>query len=466
MIYFRTFKPREYNNIDLLLKFLQEVDNLFIQPISQRVDLLEYSNKITEKAYLFIAFKDNNPIGLIAAYCNKYDYSYLSLIAIKNQYQGIGLAGKLMNMLIDLCAKQKSKSIKLECSIELIPFYNKYDFSIFERFIRNGIEKVNMKKIFDCKIYNFPFEETIIDFLPNISKDLKNDIYVKRDDLFPVAQGGNKVRKLQYILYKAQSESANAIVTAGDINSNHNRATALMGAKLGMKVKLIVHNDNPSLEAYSMNLFLSRLSGAEVIYCSKNDVSQVMENAMDDFEKNGYKPYYIWEGGHCLEGSYAYYDAVERLSKTIDFAPDFVFFASGTGTTHAGLHVGFKKLFPETKVYGISIAREKDRGVCEIYKSIEELEQYLGISFTKKEDILFDDTFVGKSYESIENDVANTIKNVALKEGLILDPTYSGKAFNGMINIINENKNIFENKKILFWNTGGIFNLLTNKDKI
>ncbi len=313
---------------------------------------------------------------------------------------------------------------------------------------------------------HFDFTETHVEYLKNISVDFNCNIVVKRDDLFPIAQGGNKARKLQYILYKAKSEGANAIVTAGDINSNHNRATALMGAKLGMKVKLIVHNDNPSLETYSMNMFLSRLSGAEIIYCSKNDVSHVMDNAMNNFVKLGYNPYYIWGGGHCLEGSYAYYDAVERLSKTIDFTPDFVFFASGTGTTHAGLHVGFRKLFPETKVYGVSIARAKDRGVDEIFKSIEELEQYLGISFTKKEDILFDDTFIGKSYESIENDVANTIKNVALKEGLILDPTYSGKAFNGMINIINENKDIFENKKILFWNTGGIFNLLTHRDKI
>jgi 1-aminocyclopropane-1-carboxylate deaminase/D-cysteine desulfhydrase-like pyridoxal-dependent ACC family enzyme/GNAT superfamily N-acetyltransferase len=466
MISFKTYKPKEFNNIDLLVDLINKIDKLLVQPISQRIDIQDYSKKISEKAYLIFALEDNNPVGIIAAYCNKFENSYLTIIGLKKQYQGIGLARKLMNLLVELCISLNSTSINLECSTDLIAFYKKYDFSIVDKFLSNKIEKVKMEKKINSKINNFPFVETKTDFLESVSKDFKNNIFVKRDDLFPLAQGGNKARKLQYILYKAKSEGANAIVTAGDINSNHNRATALMGAMLGMKVKLIVHNENPSLETYSMNLFLSRLSGAEVIYCSKNDVSQVMDNAMNDFEKNGYKPYYIWGGGHCLEGSYAYFDAVNRLSNNIDFKPDFVFVASGTGTTHAGLHVGFNKFIPTAKTYGISIAREKERGIEEIYKSVVELEKYLDIPLTNKDKIIFDDSFVGNSYESIENEVLETIKYVALREGLILDPTYSGKAFNGMLKIIKKEKNVFKNKNILFWNTGGIFNLLTHRDKL
>lgn len=313
---------------------------------------------------------------------------------------------------------------------------------------------------------HFPFLETQVEFLPNLSEELGIDIFIKRDDLFQSAGGGNKARKLQYILYKAKQEDCNALVTAGDINSNHCRATAMMAATLGMKLKLIIHNDHPENEVYSQNLKIARLCGAEIIYCRKENIASIMDDAMFGLKSDGYNPFYIWGGGHSLEGSFAYYDAVkyikEQLYRDSIPPPEYVYFASGTGTTHAGIHVGMKCFFPDAKVCGISIAREKNRGASEVNKSILELEKYLGLpSLTDIDDVIFYDDFIVNGYESSCDDIYLLIKKIAKTDGLLLDPTYSGKAFWGMMNHISQGI-IPQGSSVLFWHTGGLFNLLSD----
>jgi len=312
------------------------------------------------------------------------------------------------------------------------------------------------------ELKHFDFLESPVEFFPRISELFKIKLYIKRDDLFPGLYGGNKARKSQYILYDALQKGCNAIVTAGDLNSNHSRATALMASKLGMRIKIIVHNDHPENEYLSQNMYLCRMVGAEIIYCSKSDVAKTMDKAMSDFEADGCRPYYIWGGGHCLQGSYAYYEAVRNLTKQINFSPDYIFFASGTGTTHAGLHVGAKYFYPQAKVIGVSIARMKERGVNEIFKSVNELESYLELPYSDRSDIIFKDDYIADGYESSSKNEEDLIRDMALKEGLILDPTYSGKAFFGMREMVLNNREM-EGKNVLFWNTGGIFNLLSNK---
>jgi len=310
---------------------------------------------------------------------------------------------------------------------------------------------------------HFSFLETNIEPLPGFTKEFGIDLFVKRDDVFQLAGGGNKARKLQYILFKAKSENCNAIVTTGDINSNHCRATAMMTAKLGMKLKLIIHNEHPENEIHSRNMQIARLCEAEIIYCAKENVASVMDNAMNDFISDGYNPFYIWGGGHSLEGSYAYYDAVkytkEQSGKT--FNPNYVYFASGTGATHAGIHVGMRNFFPNVKVYGISIARNKNRGIREVHKSIVELEKYLGMfPLTDIDNIFFFDEYILDGYEAASDDIYGIIKKIAKTEGLLLDPTYSGKAFWGMMNHISQGI-IEPGSCVLFWHTGGLFNLLS-----
>lgn len=312
------------------------------------------------------------------------------------------------------------------------------------------------------RLKHFEFLESPVNYYPCISELLGVKLYIKRDDLFPSLYGGNKARKSQYIFCDAKEKGCNAIVTAGDLNSNHNRASALMASKLGMKIKIIVHNEHPENEYLSQNMYLCRMVGAEIIYCSKKDVAETMDKAMTDFVSMGLNPYYIWGGGHCLQGSYAYYEALQNLTTQINFSPDYIFFASGTGTTHAGIHVGAKLYYPKAKVIGISIARKSERGTNEIIKSANDLEVFLDVTKSNKSEICFKDEYIHGGYECSSALEEKWIKNMALLEGLILDPTYSGKAFFGMCDMIKKD-NKMKGKNILFWNTGGIFNLLSNK---
>ncbi|SFL58881.1 D-cysteine desulfhydrase [Porphyromonadaceae bacterium KH3CP3RA] len=462
--YFIYNKDKEIHNI--VYNILTEIDLHFSIPLSERVSLIDYSRKLAENAVIIIAKYYNKPIALTAFYNNFSQESFLSVIGVKPEYKNKGVASTMINKMIQLCKKNKTTSIFLKCDTSLISFYNRFGFKHKEKDTLCN-NQISMALSINYEIKHFPFEETPVQYLKNISREYGINFYMKRDDLFPFAQGGNKARKLQYILFKAKSEGYNAVVTAGDINSNHNRATALMCASMNMYAVLVVHNEHPELGKKSPNMLMCKLAGAKIVFCSKSTVSETMNSELRQITNEGYKPYYIWGGGHCLEGSYSYYEAIENLKKQINFIPDTFFFASGTGTTHAGIHVGVNDFFPNMRAIGISIARNKERGITEIHKSIIELENFLGTEESDISNILFLDNYIGKGYESIEKEINNTIKKIALCEGVILDPTYTGKAFYGMLDFItNHNNDYYKGKNVLFWNTGGIYNLLAHISEI
>lgn len=286
-------------------------------------------------------------------------------------------------------------------------------------------------------------------------------IRVFNDSNYPYLFGGSKARKLKFILNNAKSKNANAVVSAGSASSNHARDCALACAQLGWPCTLIIHDR----EDYTKdNLFLMKLSGAHLIFCELKDVSHLMDQAMLDYQEQGLNPYYIWGGGHSVHGSLALKDAVNDFVKYSNgWVPDFVVVASGTGGTQAGLHVGFEQLFPEAQVIGISIARNKERGLEAVTRAIHELTNFCSLPSTKK-NIEFIDEFVEGGYAKSSQHMNNTIKKCA-ERGLLLDPTYTGKAFYGMKRLI-ETQQIPAESNVLFWHTGGIFNLLTDKNRV
>lgn len=218
--------------------------------------------------------------------------------------------------------------------------------------------------------------ETPVIFLKSISKILEINIYVKHDDLYPLPGGGSKARKLNYILNEDVRKNYNAIVTAGSNQSNHLRATALWAAKLGWKIICVIHDNEPNI--YEGNLKIVKLTGAELRFVQKIEVKEAMDKAMLDLSNEGYKPFYIWGGGHCVEGALAYYEAVKELKgQLMDVDPDFLFLASGTGTTQAGIEIGVRRFIPGCKVIGISVAREKTRGKRAILESMNVLNTYI-----------------------------------------------------------------------------------------
>jgi len=285
------------------------------------------------------------------------------------------------------------------------------------------------------------------------------DLTIKAEAFYPFLQGGSKARKLKYILEHAKTENANAIVSAGSASSNHARDCALAAAQLGWKCTLIIHD---KADAVTNNLFLMRLAGAELIFCDMADVAEKMDQAMLDFRAQGLNPYYIWGGGHSVYGTLALYDAAkEFVNQSKAWLPDYVVVASGTGGTQAGLHLGFAEASPSTKVIGISVARNAERGTKAVENAVTELKAFLKLEKSVPS-IAFYDDWVGEGYGCASSELVAHV-NDAAHSGVLLDTTYTGKAWQGMYDLVKRG-DISKGAKVLFWHTGGIFNLLDQKN--
>lgn len=309
---------------------------------------------------------------------------------------------------------------------------------------------------------NEKHQETPVQYYEKISKIIGVNLFVKHDESIQYYGGGNKARKIKYII-KDMKNKANAIVTAGGLQSNHVRATAIQCAELGWKSIMIIHAEEPKCEYYEGNLKIAKLCGAEIRFVDKKDVSKEMDRAMSDLKGWGYQPFYIWGGGHCVMGTYAYYEAVKEVKSQLSrgIYPNYIVLASGTGTTQAGIIAGCNNAFPNTKVFGISVARKKERGTNIIQEAIKEFYKYFQIEYTNQ-NIHFDDSFIGDGYESIYPELIGAIKWAARTEGLLLDPTYTGKAFYGLMEYVRIGI-IPKGANVLFWHTGGLLNLIANK---
>jgi len=293
----------------------------------------------------------------------------------------------------------------------------------------------------------------------HLSNHLGIELYIKRDDYFPMSGGGNKARKIWYIVDYAIKNGYDALVTNGGIQSNHARAAALAAAEKGLKCKLVLHGDKRKAHKLEGNLLLMHLADADIEVVPLSQLSEAMDRSMEELRAKGLNPLYVWGGGHCVQGALAYYEAVKEFNKQArNWQPDYVLFASGTGTTQAGLSVGFADR--NTKVIGVSVAREKERGEVVIRSAVDEIADYLEIS--KNIDIDFRDDWIGDGYEKFDHTVIENIKIAAKYDGLILDPTYTGKAFTGLVDMVKSGE-IEKGSKVLFWHTGGILNLMASE---
>ncbi|MEI3606605.1 D-cysteine desulfhydrase family protein [Pseudogracilibacillus sp. SE30717A] len=297
------------------------------------------------------------------------------------------------------------------------------------------------------------------------NKFYSNHIYIKRDDCTDLALGGNKARKLEYFLADAIEKKANCIVTYGAPQSNHCRLTAAAASKLGLKTLLILSKTaNPTFDG---NYFLYKLFDVEIIWTDVEKVSETIEHTLKNLGEKGYNPYFIQGGGHGNLGTHAYkktFDEILEQQKDIQTNFEYIFHASGTGTTQAGLIAG--KLINDfsTNIVGISVARNNKRGKEVIYESLIDYFDENGITIPPKlNEIIFEDSYVGKGYAHIYPEIVEIIKKVAKKSGILLDPVYTGKAFYGMLEYIKKHE--IMNKDILFIHTGGTPLLFNYADK-
>lgn len=285
-------------------------------------------------------------------------------------------------------------------------------------------------------------------------KDFKeNHLYMMRDDLIPFSFGGNKARKAVYFLKEIEKENYNYIITYGSASSNHCRIIANLCKQRNLKCTII----STELEEKSYNRKMCEIFNAEIIVCNVDKVQETIEEQIQKKREQGYKTYFIQGGGHGNLGTKAYVDAYKEINlyeqeRGIQF--DYIFHASGTGTTQAGLIIGKLLHNDKAKIVGISIARTLPRGRDIILESIQEyLTETKLENINFQEEVEFIDDYRLGGYGQYNEEILKEIKETLCQEGIPLDTTYTGKAFWGMKQYINKKQ--IRNKNILFIHTGG-----------
>lgn len=294
---------------------------------------------------------------------------------------------------------------------------------------------------------------TPVETLPRLSAELGGPtILVKRDDLTGLAMGGNKTRKLDYLLAEAQANGAHTIVTAGAVQSNHCRQTAAACARLNFSCILILSGEKPSTA--TGNLLLDQLFNAEIIWSSYEQRDQTLQLTYQTAWEAGRRPYLIPYGGSNTTGATAYVYALQELL-TQQYQPDWIVFASSSGGTQAGLVAGAKLFGFKGKLLGISVDEPegelKERVAFLASATTDMLGEKINIP---SQDILVTDSYIGPGYGIMGTAEIEAIHLFARTEGLLLDPVYTGRAAAGMIDLIRQGY-FRSNETIVFWHTGG-----------
>jgi L-cysteate sulfo-lyase len=308
--------------------------------------------------------------------------------------------------------------------------------------------------------FNLAEYPTPVHFLEHLTDACKGpDIYMKRDDLISLGMGGNKVRKLEFLIGEALAQGADTLVTAGGIQSNHCRLTAAGARKAGLGCHLVLNGSPP--DTPNGNLLLDHLFGAHVHYCGRKDRDAMMYRTADQLKETGKKPYVIPVGGSNSVGSVGYVDAMVELKTQLgemNLAPDAVVFASSSGGTQAGLALGAKITGFDGRVLGISIDQTKTgpdpfppilAGIAN--RTAERLKSEIVMA---ESDFSLDCNFLGAGY-AIPGDLEfNAIRDLARYEGILLGPVYTARAMGALLDMIREG--VFtRGQSVLFWHTGG-----------
>lgn len=299
---------------------------------------------------------------------------------------------------------------------------------------------------------------TPLEHLPRLSDYLGRDIFIKRDDFTPVAMGGNKLRKLEFLAADALREGADVLLTAGAIQSNHVRQTAAVAARLGLKCVALLENPiGTQAENYlsNGNRLLLDLMDAEVIMVDAlhNPTEQLAEEATR-LEAQGFRPYIVPVGGSNALGALGYVECAQEIAHQSEGVVDFaaVVVASGSAGTHAGLAVGLEHLLPETELVGVTVSRQIEAQLPLVERLRQSLAETLEVQATAPI-TLWDDYFAPRYGEPNDEGMA-AVKLLAQLEGILLDPVYTGKAMAGLLDGISQNRFRREGP-LLFIHTGG-----------
>jgi D-cysteine desulfhydrase len=319
-------------------------------------------------------------------------------------------------------------------------------------------------------------EKTSLGFFPTPLVELSRlshflggpKIFMKRDDMTGLALGGNKTRKLEYILADALKQGCDTIITAGAAQSNHCRQTAAAAAKLNLECHLLLGGEAP-LKAQG-NLLLDHIFACHIHWTGLNRKGQDITRIFTQLKATGKKPYIVPYGGSNELGAMSFIDAVAELQqqkKGREFS--HVIFASSSGGTHAGLVLG-KKIHNKTfELVGINIEKETDVTLPfaeQITQLVNSTAKFIGLDYSfSKDQLILNSDYVGDGYGIVGPQDNEAITLTAKFEGILLDPVYTGKAMSGLIHLIRSGK-IAKSDEVLFWHTGGAPSLFAYADDL
>lgn len=294
-----------------------------------------------------------------------------------------------------------------------------------------------------------------------INSQLTCNIYIKRDDLLPFSFGGNKVRIAEEFFADMRRKKHDSIIGYGNSRSNLCRVIANMSKYYGVKCCIISPKDDDGQRVETSNSKIVRLCDSEIVICSKDNVSKTVSETISRHKDAGYSPYYIY-GNEFGTGNkstpvnayYKCYNEILSQAKAYDLDFDYIFLATGTGMTQAGLLSGKLVSNGKEKIVGISVARKTEQETNVIYDYVKSFfkKKQLNTNILK-DDICVVDEYIGKGYGKKSSIIDKAIYDMMVLNGIPLDPTYTGKAFLVMRDYII--KNNISNKNVLFIHTGG-----------
>ena len=304
---------------------------------------------------------------------------------------------------------------------------------------------------------------TPLEALPRLSEHFNGpNLYIKRDDCTGLASGGNKTRKLEFLMAEALNEKANTVITQGAVQSNHARQTAAAAAKLGMGCELLFENrvQNPD-DAYlnSGNVLLDRLLGANMHHFPKGtDMNQAMGDLATELRHKGKRPYIIPGGGSNPIGALGYVNCVLELlaqANEQSLVIDHLVHATGSAGTQAGLIVGLKAMHSAIPLLGIGVNAPKDLQEERVYSLAMETADYIGAGgCVDREDVVANCDYVGAGYGICTDSMREAVSLLSQLEGILADPVYSGKGLAGLFDLIK--KGVFKKgENVVFLHTGG-----------
>ncbi len=339
-----------------------------------------------------------------------------------------------------------------------------------------------MKKVFKVRSALLP---TPIHKMKRISDEIgKASIYIKRDDLTGIGIGGNKLRKLDYIIGDAIDKGYTTVLTSGGRQTNHGRLTAAAAAKFGLKCVVICNGPKP--EKMSGNLVLNRMLGSEVVFMDlkeleqvfdvdppqqiiddyQNFVEQTQQKVIKKYEAQGDRVYVIPMGGHTPLGIMGYVDCVKEImdqNAAANRKIDYLVVGNGSGGTYGGLLLGSKFYNAPFKVIGINIAGKDERATEDIIEVTNKTSDLfnLGVKIAKEDFTLYENS-LGVGYNQPDEETRRAMYRIASREGILTDPCYTGKIFNGLLKLV-ENETIEKDKSVMVIHTGGIPGIWTEE---